>query len=471
MKKVLLLSESAATDSEHDRNRRMNPKTLTISIILLFLPIVFAFDCGKFQDQQFCENITSSNLSQSDQDGLLAAALYGNPEFPNHQFVENWNENIIFSAAPDGVQTYNQGAIRDAWFKIIAVMPSVIDTKLHTPGYGKIQSAYNYRIETPSGTMSGDCATYYYLDVNQSMLDILINNIHSGSTNLVSYTAPYDMNFSAVLNLKSVIRKEHYQTERYCCQTYRGRCIRYCYRCVYRYTDYITDQLQLTDNLNASYYNPDLKINLSITNNFDGTTYGKLDQANATSFGMSTQDSYFSKSFYDYSFEYSFPPYDVLYIMALKHNTTEIRNANANEINSSYYLIFADSENCSLWATSYFSSINQSCNLSFQLLNLTIKTDKLDYLDNETIKVNVTPDNEFLTLSYSNISEEIKGSATLKAVFPFNRIILSSGEIKTEKVIAVRKKDSTDFFINLSVFSSVIYFGYLGTRKYAGVFL
>ena len=138
-------------------------------LFLLFLPFTFAFDCSQVDDEEFCTEVIESSLPQSAKDALLAAALYDNPDAPDHVFVEQWNTHILFNSAPDGALTYDQGAIRDAWLKIISIMPSVIDKRLMAPGYGKILTASNYRIEMPSGTMPGDCATYYNLDVNASV--------------------------------------------------------------------------------------------------------------------------------------------------------------------------------------------------------------------------------------------------------------------------------------------------------------
>jgi hypothetical protein len=42
---------------------------------------------------------------------------------------------------------------------------------------------------------------------------------------------------------------------------------------------------------------------------------------------------------------------------------------------------------------------------------------------------------------------------------------------KTEKIIGIRREDSTNILLNFGVFSGIFYFSYLGVKKLWGVFL
>ena len=433
---------------------------------LIFLPLASAFDCSQIKDKQFCNEVTASSLSQSDKNALLAAALYDNPDLSDHAFVEQWNANIMFGLAPEGVSTYNKGAIRDAWVKIVTVMPSVIDRKLLTPGYGKIQTASNYRIDMPSGTMPGDCATYYNLDVNEKQLTVTVNGNYIGDLDLLPYKVNADMDFRALLNIRSVISRRHYQNERYCCQYYKRGCSRYCDKCTYRYTDYQTNTLQLIDNLSAYYYKPTIQADIKLNNNYYQTISGTLTMKNYTSFSFESDNAYLEKYSYNYGLSYSLYPYYVLTLTAIPNERQDSRNINTNKRNDSFDFTLKENSKCTLKYYTHFNNYSKQCNLSFSSINISIRTDKLSYLDNEAIAVEVTPKEKTMELKYGNLTTNITNSLSLKAIYPYNSISINLHGIRVDKIIAVKKKDRFQFFMNIGIFSTLLCSVYSFIRKY-----
>ncbi|MEK6838037.1 MAG: tyrosine-type recombinase/integrase, partial [Nanoarchaeota archaeon] len=123
--------------------------------------------------------IKSSTLAEPEKQHLLNGLAYPASSTANHSLVYDWNTKIQFSEAPEGTQKSSNGYITDAWLRTIAVMPSVISKdRLLTPGIGTIQNAYNYRVEMPSGTDSGDCRTEFSIRREQASLNVYLNAIN-----------------------------------------------------------------------------------------------------------------------------------------------------------------------------------------------------------------------------------------------------------------------------------------------------
>lgn len=212
-----------------------------IALSLLLLPFSLALSCSNVasKDSAFCNDLASSNISASTKQQLMADLAYPNHNYANHSTIYDRNTAIIFDQAPNGVETSSSGSIKDAWLKITSIMPSVLsDGKLLTPGIGRIQSAYNYRIEVPSGTEGGDCYTEHNLKNNQASLTIYLNGNQIGTSTLTDFQGSSTLNFEANLKIQSSIEVKHSKNFKECCYYAYYGCLYYCDVCKYDNTEY-----------------------------------------------------------------------------------------------------------------------------------------------------------------------------------------------------------------------------------------
>ena len=155
----------------------MKNKIISFIALVLLLPSAIAFNCNSLSggDLQVCNSIQNTNLSQTDKDLLISDIFNKNKTSPDFDFVYQWNTNLNIPNSPNG-KTYSSSVINNAWIKIIALMPSIIENNtLYSSNAGKLQTAYNYNYKLPSGTASGDCNTHYSLSSKTEQLNVFIN--------------------------------------------------------------------------------------------------------------------------------------------------------------------------------------------------------------------------------------------------------------------------------------------------------
>jgi len=224
---------------------------LTVVVVLLLLPSALALNCNYLNgfEKDTCNQINGLPLSEEEKQITLTASLEQDRSMPKHDFIESWNNQIEMADAPENVSTRNEGVIKDAWVKIADVMPSVIENNtLYVDNSGKIQSFYNYRIEIPSGTASGDCSTSYSLVSQNVQLNLFLNNVLVGNDKISNYQTSENenLNFLAQLTINAQTKIDHSQNYQYCSKYYyddddNRRCKRYSTECSYSYTSYQND--------------------------------------------------------------------------------------------------------------------------------------------------------------------------------------------------------------------------------------
>src|SRR3989338_7076884 len=258
---------------------------LAVALFLGLSPVV-ALDCSHLDASQteLCNMIDSIDGTQEEKEALITLALYGNRVIPNHDFVAFWNTRLQAVESPQGVSKQNEGIIKDAWIKILAVMPSVLEeNKLYCDKEGKVQSAYNYRIVLPTGTASGDCMTDYSLESNSYYLNVYANDVLIGNEKLTSFDANIEgeIQFKAQLAIDAVTKIDHYKENSYCCRYRNGACRRYCTSCDYVSTEIKTDNLQISDALNAEVKQEQPKGKFTILDR-TRSIKGRVDSSNFT---------------------------------------------------------------------------------------------------------------------------------------------------------------------------------------------
>jgi len=441
-----------------------------IAVALFLISLATAFNCNSLQgaDREICNSIQNSELSQQEKELLIADIFNENQVFPEHDFIYYWNINLNLETSPDQTQT-SLGTIRNAWLKILSLSPSVIeDNVLYGSSNGKLISEFNYNYQLPSGTASGDCKTRYYLESKKADLKTYLNNNLIGTSKISSFNInsnPDNLNFKAKLDIEVKYRVKHYERERYCCRyDDEGDCTRYCYSCEYDRTEYKTDKLTLTDNFNAklSKINPEASFN--IIDKYRDLTKGILKANNFTNLILEFSNSKYENSKYVYSFNYS-TPYYILTLKADKLENTNFNNLNLQKSGNDLLITLKDDSNCKLKVYTHFFSQTLNCNSNYQETEFEIKTDKLNYYENETIKVEISP-NVVVKVTYANQTKIVQGNAEFKAILYQNKITAELNGKTESRIINVKSKTNQLFVQNFVVLGFFSYFVYSFLKKY-----
>ena len=421
-------------------------KALMLAVALFWgLSPVVAFDCSHLDASQIelCNMINSIDGTQEEKEALITLALYGNRVIPNHDFVAFWNTRLQVVEAPQGVSKQDEGIIKDAWIKILTVMPSVLEgNKFYCDKNGKVQSAYNYRIELPTDTASGDCRTDYSLERNSYSLNVYANDVFIGNEKITSFDiSEGQTQFKAQLAIDAVTKIDHYQENRYCCRWRNGECRRHCTSCDYVSTETKTDNLQISDALNAEVEQEQPKGKFTILDR-TRSIKGRVEASNFTRLTLDFNQSSYQKSLYVYDFVYSLPPYNIITLRAKPYIEKKSSNLYIESLNSSAFLFtVANANDCKLNLYTHFHQTVVPCNNLYEKKNISIKTDKRSYFVNETINVTLIPDNLIFNLTYGNTYILAQGNFSLLANPIYNRIVASYQEETAESLISVTKKD------------------------------
>lgn len=439
---------------------------LPVVALVLVLSPVFAFQCENLEGQQkdLCIQIQQLNMTEQDKQMLYTLAFYNDRTVPNHDFIALWNQQLNFTTAPDGVSTQDKGVIKNAWLKIISVMPSVLENDtLYCDTTGKLQSAYNYNITLPDGTINGDCQTTYELSKDRTTFDSSVNGNKFGSDKLSTFSIneTSDANFLAQLNIIIDTKINHYKNNRYCCKYSNHQCVKYCYRCEYYSNEIHTDSLTINDSVGAKVYDTDFKGNVEITDSNDASSRGKAITINSTRFTLNFQNSSYEKSNYIYDFNYSFQPYNILTLVAQPFAQETKNNIFINDKNESGFLfIVKNSQNCSLTIANHFSSSEISCDSNISNINLSVSTDKFYYASNDTIFVKLNPETIPLTVTYGNQSIIAQNTTSFVATYPDSTVTVRYGDKYADTFFSVTEQHSLVIASRIFLFSLLNYFLY-----------
>ncbi|MBL7054873.1 hypothetical protein ISS05_03895 [Candidatus Woesearchaeota archaeon] len=439
-------------------------------VLLLLIPFASALSCDyvSVSDYETCSEIMEDSIKDSEKQQLTADLIYKGKDYANHSFVYDWNTNINLNSAPYGVETKSSGYIKDAWLKIIAVMPSVIsEDKLLTSGIGKVLSAFNYKVEIPSGKESGDCKTEFSLVGNNNWLSVYLNDELIGTSTLTDFEGSHILNFKDNLRIQTVTEVKHYKTYRWCCGWDRsGGCKRYCEKCRYENTEHRVHEVNLEDTKQAEHYWPKIFPEIRAVDHYHNTTAGILNISDFDAFSLNFEDSYFRQFNYYYDVNVSLMPYDVFTLRANKFTKKESDNINTEQFNDTCKFYVSNPNGCKIRFYNHFHAWEQDCDLDSEFPEFSISTDKMIYSEDEMINVSVTPSDTILDIQYANEKISIKNKIQLKSIKNKNKITAYLDGRKREKIIHVRKKDSWDFVINFGVFSGVLYSIYFFMKKY-----
>lgn len=448
----------------------MKKQIFILLALALLLPSAIAFNCDSLSggEAYVCNSIQNTNLTQTDKDLLISDIFNKNKTSPDFDFIYLWNTNLNIKNSPDSKYQSN-GAIKNAWMNIISLMPSVLENNiLYISEQGKILTRYNYEVVLPSGTTSGDCKTSYSLEDKKEKLYIYANGKLIGYDQLTSFIIKDNLetlDFIARLNIEVKYNVKHYQRKRYCFEYKDGKCVRYKTVCEYSFTNYQTDTLTLTDSLNAKPYKNQLNNSFKVTDKYNGITRGILESNNFTKLILSFNNSVYRDSEYIYSLNYT----SQYYILTLKAEKTEniyFNNIHVDKNNNIFTFTVKDASNCKIELFDHFNSITKNCDMSFNQTNFSIKTDKTNYYENDTIKVYIFPENITANLTYANESKLAKNYTEFKAVLYKNKINAKLNEQEVSWLVNVNKRENTVILYNLSILFLLGYIFYKAAKSY-----
>jgi hypothetical protein len=449
----------------------MGKQIFILLAVAMLLPSAIAFNCNSLSggDLQVCNSIQDTNLSKADKDLLIADIFNPNKTTPNFDFVYQWNTNLNIPNSPDG-SVHSAGTIKEAWIKIMALMPSIIENNiLYASKNGKLMTAYNYKASLPSGTESGDCKTSYHSLAEKETLNVYLNDNLIGNNKISSYiinSNPDNLNFVSKLNIQSSYYADHYKTKKYCSKyDKKGNCIKYSTKCQFSYTEKRTDTLTLSGSFNAKLYKSQINSSFKITNQYSGITQGVLTATNYSQLILSFNNSFYQENKYLYSLNYTLPYY-VLTLKAEPIETSSFNNIHIEKNQTQILFNVKDSSNCQVKISDYFSSQIKSCDLSFNKINFSIQADKTIYFENDTIKVYIYPNDVLVNITYGNQSKLAKNYTEFKAVIFENIISAKLNNSEASWLIAVNKKEQLIVLYNLGVLGFLGYFFYKAAKNY-----
>lgn len=426
-------------------------KPILLFLVILVIPVTFASIC----ELPSCKEVMQSNLTEQEKNLLVASILYEGELMPNHKFVEEWNLNLKINNPLDVIPE-SKDSIRNSWVEIVSITPSVIENNtLLSSGKGKIRTEYGYKLEIPTEILEGDCDTAYDLVEENSNLKIKLNNNILGYDKILSFDTDEDLNFKAELDISAKYKINHYKEHKYCCQSSETGCAGYCYTCDYSYSTYKTDSTTLEDqtSLKKAYLSHDF--NITVKNSYHDTIKGNVYSDG--DFELEFDNSYYRKTNYIYSAVFS--PKPVLTIIANKHEQEKTKNININKGD----FIIPKPENCTITIKNHFENDSFDCNLTYNIPDFKIKTDKLTYFEGDTIEV-ITNNN--VLLNYS--TQRNKGTSEFTAELNQNKITGKVDEVNKDIYIHVKEKDTYAKAVNISVFTGLNYLVFLFMKKFAG---
>ena len=357
-------------------------KYLNLIVVVLFLsviPLSFAsFNCYLTSNINRCNQIINSNISENQKDQLLSSLLYNSTNYPDHEFIFNYNTKIKVNLSIENLTIINSTYIKNGWLSLLTVMPSVLeDNTLFVSSTTFVLSEYDYFIEVPKDYISkgypkiknGDCKTIHTLIENISTLNVLVNNENQGSLKLNPVNIKEDSIITDKLNIKSSIKQDHYHWKQYCISKKNGRCVKYEYRCEYFSTDYLKDEVNLEDSINVKYYNIKPLVNIKVLDYYNNVTKLQFNAKDFDSLTINFNNSYYSEQRYVYSLEFIKKPF---YIAVLKAEKVDIKKNyglvsglnNTIFISSSFAQDFSKSLNCKLNSFNHFFNFSSGCNLN-----------------------------------------------------------------------------------------------------------
>ena len=431
---------------------------MRIFIILSLIPVSSAMDCHELiNSADDCYVIEASNLSSSEKDELIAGLVYNKGDYPGHMLIYDWNSRVGHSE-----DTITNEYIKDAWIKIVGASPSVeADGRLFIPDNGTLLIDYNYSIALPDSykgsypdSNNGDCKRDYNVLSKTELAEVLLNGKTIGANKKeVKFVSKRFSQFKASLVISLTIEEKRFKWHSYCCSYNKKGCIRRCNDCNLYSVNHITSSIEINKYLNA--YRDSRKPELSIDVWKNKHYYeGKMHLDNYTGFRLTIGNSSYSE--YNYMYQANYTGDGSLTLMALDNRNRYQSNIIMTRDGDKRYFRVLDFQDCTLEVWNHFYYISRDCKNYSILPELRIGTEKMYYKPNESIDVNIYPDNLPVNITYGKTTALMIGHGSLKAELNNNLISARSGEATAELNIHVMNQQRYLFLRSSLIFITTL---------------
>jgi len=116
-----------------------------------------------------------------------------------------------------------------------------------------------------------------------------------------------------------------------------------------------------------------------------------------------------------------------------------------------------NTSNCLIELSDFFSNYNFQCDLTYNKVNFSIRTNKVNYFENEAIGVYIYPNNITLNLTYGNQTKTAVNYTVFNATRYQNKIIAINNGEEVSSLINVNDQTNLTFFVDLGVLFLVSY--------------
>jgi len=398
----------------------------------------YALDCSLVSDVDTCNTIVNSDLTDTEKEELYQALLF--VEFPDYDYVYNYNTNVEWVNTPENVTEYDSKYTKNAWILLASVMPSVsINDTLYYNGDASVLIGYDYDIEIPSSTISGDCRTIYDVSSVSRSHRVYVNGNIVGYSELVSFTSDEDVDVETEITITVVVSIKHYKIKT--TKPLRGTC-------QYYSTEIDTDTLTISDSKELFYLDDEPSYSINIEDQGYDSYNGELSITNYTAYDFIIgSGSYQKRDWY-----YSYDIIDNIIIVVAEPYEREVVD-NINFLNGSFTI--QEINPCSLTLYSHFDSFIYDCYEDFEDVDIGLETDKSYYNVGDTIEVTITPSDKEVLLTYGDIEENVTGFTSLTATQSGLVKIVYGGKTDTEQVYV--RSESWNIFWLLVLFGILIY--------------
>ena len=331
-----------------------------VTAVFLLSVFVSAFDCSLTSDPEYCSAVTD--------EVLLGELLYDDHDFPDHDFISEYNLNIEVVDPPENTTIVQSRYVRDAWLSFLAVFPSLVENNtLFVPPSTNTLSEYDYNIQLPPDYYSpgypqhdnGDCIRTYALTKNKPTLSILANNTLKGNEKYSGISLDSNSTLTSSLLIETTIRIDHYHWYTWCCVVKKGECKAWCHKCVFSYTENDQDNILIEESKDVSLYSKQPGMDLEVNNDYLDTIRGSFSVGNHSYFQLSFNNSYYKEQKYYYNVLFDKLPYYFITLQALPYESSSHKNLLV--YNGSFAV--SNSNNCSLFAYNHFYNASKDCNL------------------------------------------------------------------------------------------------------------
>ncbi|MEM3555677.1 MAG: hypothetical protein QXF56_03095 [Candidatus Micrarchaeia archaeon] len=229
---LFLINEVAACLSEIDPALGVNPSFFNMS------------------DETNIE-IYNQNISAEEKFYLLIHNAFGNS--PLLQKTREYNLLLPFSCPPNETNLKSGAFVKDAWVRVIAVIPSIIDNESWALPEGEVLTRYNYSVELPASASNSypDCGAVYTLLDSAHNLSVYINDKNAGSEIANYKINSTELNVKAELSVFVNVKEDMYSSACYCCG--EEECVMCC-SCEFQGSRNIAEQIVVSDSVRKKVY-------------------------------------------------------------------------------------------------------------------------------------------------------------------------------------------------------------------------